>query len=405
MDLPGFRALLSPPGQEALQLAEAQPWDESQFLSLFDAMCRHFPPEVARAALETALLRRKATVKFPFAERMYFIREALEQASNFAIAVYRAKRFASFNMALDLGCSIGGDTLALSTQVDTLGVEIDELRLLIAQANYQAIGGAHPVDFLRADLSQALPLLPIRKTAAWCDPSRRSQGQRVHHLRQYQPGITAINAWSHVFSALGVKLSPGVKLEEIEGYNAEVEFISLHGDLKECVLWFGDFKTTDRRATVLPGEHSFSGAPDFQADGTPRHSLPLCEPLAYLYEPDASILRAGLVRAFGASIGAAQLDADIAYLTAPHLVHTPLARAWAVEAWMPFNIKRLRAALRARGVSRVVVKKRGSPLQPEEVIHMLRLKTPPAEGVSRVLFLTHLRGKPIAILCLPEEAR
>jgi hypothetical protein len=45
-----------------------------------------------------------------------------------------------------------------------------------------------------------------------------------------------------------------------------------------------------------------------------------------------------------------------------------------------------------------VVKKRGSPLQPEALIRDLRLKG----DQERVIFLTHLNGRPIAIICLPE---
>jgi hypothetical protein len=42
----------------------------------------------------------------------------------------------------------------------------------------------------------------------------------------------------------------------------------------------------------------------------------------------------------------------------------------------------------------VTVKKRGSPLQPEELIHDLRL-----EGEEeRVLFLTHVRGRAVVLV-------
>ena len=51
----------------------------------------------------------------------------------------------------------------------------------------------------------------------------------------------------------------------------------------------------------------------------------------------------------------------------------------------------------------VVVKKRGSPLQPEALIREMRLKPRERNGpVERVIFLTHLRGQPIIILCLPR---
>jgi len=97
---------------------------------------------------------------------------------------------------------------------------------------------------------------------------------------------------------------------------------------------------------------------------------------------------------------AAQLDADIAYLTSERRQPTPFARVWAVEDWFPFQLKRLRAYLRARQVGRVTVKKRGSPLQPEALIRDLRLR---GDG-ERVVFLTHLKGRPIVIVAYPEDA-
>jgi hypothetical protein len=167
----------------------------------------------------------------------------------------------------------------------------------------------------------------------------------------------------------------------------------LKGKLKEAVLWFGPLKTAQFRATVLPSSHSLV------ADDS-RSPLPLGEPGAYLYEPDPAVLRAGLVSVLGSQIGAYQVDPDIAYLSAENQVVTPFARVWQVEDWFPFGVKRLRTYLRERGVGKIVVKKRGSPLQPEELIRMLRL----SGDEQRVVFLTHLVGRPIVIVCFPPES-
>ncbi len=123
----------------------------------------------------------------------------------------------------------------------------------------------------------------------------------------------------------------------------------------------------------------------------------MSEPRAWLYEPDPAVLRAGLVAALGARLDAAQLDPDIAYLTAGDYQSTPFARAWAVEDWFPFGLKKLRSYLRQRKIGRVTVKKRGSPLVPEALIQDLRLQG----DEERVLFLTHLRGRPIVIIARP----
>ncbi len=399
MDVASFRELSSPAGQEVLQAAVELEPKEAEFLSHFANLSKRYPPELARAALEIAILRREATAKFPFAERMAFTRPALEQASSYAVSSYRARRFAGYELLLDLGCSVGGDTLALAQQAPTLGIDLDSLRLCMAQANLSALILPERAAFTQADLTVSLPLSLSGKTGVFFDPARRSAGRRIFSVRQYQPPLAIIKSWLPDFPALGVKISPGVDLDELGGYEAEIEFISLEGELKEAVLWFGPLKSARRRATVLPGGASLVDVGEPKA-GHLQDRLPLDAPRAYLYEPDPSVLRAGLVQVLGEQLDAAQVDPDIAYLTADRSIETPFARSWAVEAWLPFGIKRLREALRQLGVGRVVVKKRGSPMQPEELIQALRLK---AGEEERVLFLTHLRGEPIVIICYPAR--
>jgi hypothetical protein len=178
----------------------------------------------------------------------------------------------------------------------------------------------------------------------------------------------------------------------LECYNAEIEFISLKGELKEAVLWFGPLKSTQRRATLLPGGHTLT------SDSSTLVRAGLSEPQAYIYEPDPAILRSKMVGDLAVQLNAHQLDPDIAYLTAEAVQATPFARVWKIEDWFPFQLKRLRAYLRERRVGRVVVKKRGSPLQPEALIRDLRLDG----DAERVVFLTHLRGRPIVVVCFPN---
>ncbi len=387
MQIENFHRLLTPAGQEALQAAQALQPREEEFLRDFQALSRRYDADLSRAALETAIARRKAAAKFPFAEQLYFTREALEQASGWEIATYRAERFRHFQRLADLGCSAGSDSLALAGVAPTVGFDLDALRLRMAQANARATGLGAKLVFAQADLRNSLPLsLSERGLALFFDPGRRSGGKRLRSVSSYEPPLRAIGEWLQACPALGAKISPGVILAEVEGFGAEIEFISLAGELKEAVLWFGPLKTVERRATLLPGGNTLTEAPGV--------SLEAREPGAYIYEPDPAVLRAGLVKTLGGQLGAWQIDPDIAYLSSDRLVETPFARLWAVEDWFPFSLKRLRAYLRERKVGRVTVKKRGSPLQPEELIHKLRL-----EGEEeRVLFLTHVQGRAVVVV-------
>jgi hypothetical protein len=276
------------------------------------------------------------------------------------------------------------------------GLDLDELRLAMARENLRSVYPDREASFVLADLRSALPFKRSRikhsTPALFFDPARRKGGRRAFSVRRYDPPLDIINHWLPDFPALGVKISPGVDLDEIAAYDAELEFISLQGELKEAVLWFGPLKSAFRRATVLPGPHTFS------SDSLPKERLPLSEPQEYLYEPDPAILRAGLVAHLGARLGASQLDPEIAYLTSSVLKNSPYARAWKVEDWLPFNLKRLRAYLREQNLGKVTVKKRGSPLDPDALIRSLRLKG----DLERVLVLTQVSGQPSVLVCLPE---
>ncbi len=390
MELLDFFHLLTQPGQAALADAANLSPVEANFLADFTTLSKKHPAALARAALETAILRREAVDKFPLAEKMYFSRQALEQASAHPVAAYRCQRFQGFETLVDLGCSIGSDTLHLAGHAPTLGLDLDPLRLQMAQANLRAAGLAEKASFLQADLRQPLPLALPAQAALFCDPARRENGRRIFSVFAYHPPLDVLLRGLPRCPALGVKISPGVHLEEIANLEVEVEFISWQGELKEAVLWFGPLRSATRRATLLPGEHTLaSSQPE-----PPAQCLP---PQTYLYEPDPAVLRAGLVGLLARQLGAAQLDPQIAFLTSASRLFSPFVRTWQIEEWLPFNLKQLRALLRSRNVGRVVVKKRGSPIQPEALIQSLRL-----QGDSeKTLVLTQVSGKPVVLVCSP----
>ncbi len=392
MDLSTFEALLAPAGQAALvEAAELGPSEET-FLADLTRLQKRYPSNLAKAALETVILRAKAQRKFSRAGQMYFSREALEQSSGEGVARYRGARYALFRSVGDLACGLGGDALGLADTgpAHLTLVDYDPLRLALARANLAACGHAGRAAFVCGDLT-TLPLPVVE--ALWFDPARRDQGRRLFSVHNYHPPLAIVKDWLPQIPALGVKISPGVDLAELAGYAAEIEFISEGGELKECVLWFGPLCSAPpggavafRRATLLPGPHTLVADPAV----APRVGAPL----AYLYEPDPAVLRAGLVTTLAARLNARQIDPSIGYLTSETLTPTPFARAFAIEATLPFQLKRLRAALRARGVGQVTVKKRGSPLEPQALIRQLKLSGPE----SRIVFLTQVSGKPYALI-------
>ncbi len=388
--------LLTPGGQEVLRAAEDLAPREEAYLSALGALRRAMPRAsraLAGAALDTALLRARARRKFSRASAMYFTREALEQATMETVGKHHARRFAGAARVADLGCGVGGDTLHLAAAHEVTAVDRDELRLIMARENLATYDAK--ARLVRADLTSPgfLQALGLERVAIFCDPSRREAGRRTFNTRDYSPPLPIVLDWQRAWPErpMGIKLSPGVDLRHLSDIEGEVEFVSFEGELKEAMLWLGPLRGVPRRATLLPlGESLIAASPE---------AAPLSDPSSYLYEPDPAVMRAGLVAELAHRIGAAQIDPDIAYLTSGRLVPTPFARAFAIEATMPFGLKRLREWLRARGVGEVVIKKRGSPLEPRELEHALRLRG----DASRTLFLTHVRGEPYVLVGEPAD--
>ena len=186
MDLSAFETLLTPAGQAALaEAAELGPSEET-FLADLTRLQKRQPPALAKAALETVILRAGAQRKFSRAGQMYFSREALEQSSGERVARYRGARYAGFGAVGDLACGLGGDALVLADTgpAHLTLVDVDPLRLALAQANLAACGHAGRATFVCADLT-SMPL--PRVEALWFDPARREQGRRVFSVNHYHP--------------------------------------------------------------------------------------------------------------------------------------------------------------------------------------------------------------------------
>ena len=393
MNLSSLQSLTSPLGDAAIAAARDLNPTEESFLPCLTKLQKQFDSDLAKAALEIVILRKKAQTKFSRADSMFFTRAGLEMASGEIISRYRAKRFAKFDRVADLCCGIGGDSigLAISNLQSLISIDLDPLHLELAKLNLAAYNAR--ADFVQSDLIQDKP---PHADAYFFDPSRRAAQKRIFSVKDYQPPLSLIDSLSP--KPVAVKISPGVKLFELEKYDCEIEFISVEGELKEAVLWFGDLKTTRRRATLLRPEHdplhltedlSLVSPVSLSSSISLSPPVSLTSPLQYLYEPDPSVLRSGLVTTLARQIDAQQIDADISYLTSARKTATPWARVFFIEAAMPFSQKRLREKLRSMNVGRVTIKKRGSPLDVDEFARSLKLKG----DEERIIFLTHVKGE------------
>lgn len=384
MDLSTFRRLLTPEGQAALAAAVELAPTEGTLLACHQRLRKQFADDLVKAALETATFRRKAADKFSRAGRMYFTRQGLEQSSGEIVSRYRAQRFARFGNTADLCCGIGGDLIGLSAVARVTAADADPVHLEMAAENLRAYDRADRVTLVEGD-ARSVPLPDAE--AAFCDPARRVGGRRHLRLAEYSPPVDAVRGRFPPGYPLGVKVAPGVPRDDVGALDAEAEFISVRGELKECCLWFGDLRTTGRRATVLPLAVSLAAE-------RPADPEPAGPPLAYLYDPDAAVVRSGLVADLGRLLDARPIDPEIAYLTSDRPASTAFARRYAIDEAMPFHARRLGERLRAMTVGVVTIAKRGSAVDVDE----LRRKWKLTGSAARTVILTRVLGKPFALI-------
>lgn len=376
--------LMSDAGHDILSEYAMADVSDKNTLPLITTLRKTLNAEQAGAILSTLRLRQKAVDKYPhYADQLLFTDDSLQQASDYSIRQYRAQQVKGESV-LDVCCSIGSDTLAYAQAgFVAQGLDIDPVRIMIAQHNADVMGLS--VQFDVADVMQPIPQA---HDFIFFDPARRTaEGNRIFNVEQYIPPLSLVDTFKA--NEIAVKLSPAVDLKQLESYGGQVEFISVSGDLKEAVLWLNR-KSQNPLATLLIGDDSHYLVADDHI------SVELAEPRAWLFEPDASILRSGAVQHLASLLDATLLDETIAYLTMDERVDTVWGRYWQILDWMPFNLKKLRRYLVEHHVGRVTVKKRGFPMSPEEVIQKLKLKK---GAESRVLVMTRYNGNPIVLIC------
>jgi len=111
------------------------------------------------------------------------------------------------------------------------------------------------------------------------------------------------------------------------------------------------------------------------------------------------VIRAGLVAEIVARVDGRLLDPRVAYVTTDADVDlAPLAARFPLRHALPYDLRRLREVLVADGIGRVVVKKRASSLDVDDVRRRLALQQ--AAG-SAVVLLTRIGDDPWAFVCDP----
>lgn len=352
-----------------------------------DRLRRLAPPEMVRAALRLSEARRRGSHKFHLAARMWLDPVGVEQATSESVARHKAARFAG-QRVVDLCAGVGGDALALAAVGQVIAVDRD--RLMCRRLRYNAV--VHDVADRLLVVQARAETFPIPE-GAWVhlDPDRRGgEKRRARAFADSTPGPEACQAIIARAPGGALKLSPASDFaNHFVGDGFEIELVSLHGECKEAIVWYGAPVSCRRRATCLPEGATWT---DRDSPAGARAGVSVLQ--AFVHDPDPALSRSGLLSGFAAEHGLRRLDESVDYLTSGAAAETPFLDSFEVLDDAPFDLKQVRLMLSRHDALAREIKVRGVDVTPED----LRIRLRGSGSRPATLIVGRVGGRARAIL-------
>jgi hypothetical protein len=334
---------------------------------------------------------------FLIEELIYPAHLSLEQCSSEQTARYKASLL-SGNSFADLTGGFGVDFAFIATKFkETYYVEKQAELCRIAAHNFKILG-LNPVKIENADTVKFLKQMPV-VDAVFIDPARRlDSGKKAVAIDNCEPDLSAIQEWliDKAETAL-IKLSPMLDISQalsVLKNVSEIHVVSLENECKELLFLLKRKTSSEPRITCVnltktgnQPEVSF-----FQSREKEISIEYVSQIEDYLYEPNTSILKAGLFKSLALTYPIHKFHPDSHLYTSNELIpHFP-GRIFKVEACSSLNKKEMKDFLQNMDKANISI--RNFPLSVADLRKRWNLK----EGGDIYLFATTLaNGKHIVI--------
>ncbi len=314
---------------------------------------------------------------------------SMEQCSSEATAIYKAglvegESFADLTGGFGIDCSFLSRKFKKADYVERQA-ELCEL----AKHNFPLLGlniGVHNEDGVEY-LKQMPPV-----DCLFLDPARRDgHGGKTVAIADCEPDVSALeDLLVEKAKKVMVKLSPmldlSLALKHLK-YVREVHIVSVNNECKELLLILQKESTSSDIAIRCEHILNASNHQSFfftQEQERTSDCLLATEVGAYLYEPNASILKAGAYRSLTQTYACKKLHASSHLYTSEHFIEDFPGRRFRVEAVSGFGKKELKDFL--QGLEKANLTIRNFPSSVADLRKRLKLK----EGGEDYLFATTL---------------
>ena len=327
---------------------------------------------------------------------------SMEQCSSQLTAEYKAQAAMSLtceqtprSMAdLTGGFGVDATIMALRQKARLTLVERNPLLCDIGRNNMPLLG-LNGTEIICADSEEVLRKLP-HQSLIFIDPARRDEhGGKTVAISDCTPDVSTMQGLlKEKADWVMVKLSPMLDLASVRrelSEVAQVHIVSVEGECKEVlVLMRKGHEATPQTICANIGK---DGKTDIMIADEQNSQMHCAEKIGrYLYEPNASIMKACAFRTVSEKYGVDKLHPDSHLYTSDTLVDDFPGRKFEVESWSTFSKKELKQLL--SGTKKANLTVRNFPATVAELRKRLKI----AEGGDTYLFATTLADGTHAVI-------
>lgn len=346
--------------------------------------------------------KRKAEKKLPtwFKTKniLYPKKQNLSQTSSETTAKYKAS-LVSGERLIDLTGGFGIDSFFFSQTMDHVThCELNSDLSSMAEHNFIQLGKRNNIQFLCGNGVQLLQETDQNFDWIYLDPSRRSDtGNKVFRLEDCQPDMTEIlPILFEKGKKILLKTSPLLDLSlgiSLLKNVVEIHIIAVSNDVKE-VLWIlspePHLDKTIIKTINFKGQKKemFQGA--FEEE---QNQIPSCsEPLQYLYEPNAAVMKSGLFNTLATQTTIEKLHPNTHLYTSDKQIVFP-GRTFKILKKFPFKPNILKREI---AFAKANIAIRNFPLSVAQLRKQLKFKD---GGDHYLFFTTDLDHQKIVLIC------
>ncbi|RCS28059.1 class I SAM-dependent methyltransferase [Polaribacter sp. WD7] len=340
--------------------------------------------------------KQKSEHKLPtwfFTNNIYFPPKiSIEQTSSEITAAYKSS-LVSGNSIIDITGGFGVDCYYFSKKFDNVThCEINENLSKIVKHNYNKFG----VNTIKTFAGNGFTFLKETKLIFDCiyiDPSRRNdQKRKVFLLKDCLPQIPPkIDFYFTKTNTILIKVSPILDItntiRELKNVK-EIHVVAVHNEVKELLfLLQKNYNNTILIKTINFGKKAIQ---KFNFKYLEEASSQYSEPLQYLYEPNAAILKSGAFHQIAASLNVYKLHPHSHLYTSENPVDFP-GRTFKIKSSVEYNKKKINKLFSDKKAN---ITTRNFP----KTVAQIRKETKINDGGSKYIFFTTLNNNKLSVV-------